>query len=288
MADEITLTGTFEDIADAIREKGISGTMKATDMPGKIRQIAQIDPEDYYTKSETSSAAELSDAFASIPADVATQGYVQEQISDFVTESDVQNMGFQTLDDITAMGFTTESDVTAIVDSSTSDFVDAQQVADQIALNEDGFVQGKVEGEATSAPRAAVALDDTSMRYIIDQGMLDPETIYFPGPRDEDVGGVKPFVAASRPWVDDQGYLKSGDLTAYYDKTETSSAAEISAADEGVRSYASDAINYISSEVSADVDSTNVKHISACYLTDYVELSTSGTPDPDTLYFCVG
>lgn len=62
MADEITLTGTFEDIADAIREKGISGTMKATDMPGKIRQIAQIDPEDYYTKSETSSAAELSGA----------------------------------------------------------------------------------------------------------------------------------------------------------------------------------------------------------------------------------
>jgi len=248
MADEITLTGTFEDIADAIREKGISGTMKATEMPGKIRQIAQIDPEDYYTKSETSSAAELSDAFANVSAN----------LSDFVTESDI------------------------------SDFVDAQQVADQIALNEDGFVQGKAEGEATSAPRVAVALDDTSMRYIIDQGMLDPETIYFPGPADEDVGGVKPFVAASRPWVDDQGYLKSGDLTAYYDKTETSSAAEISAADEGVRSYASDAINYISSEVSADVDSTNVKHISACYLTDYVELSTSGTPDPDTLYFCVG
>lgn len=142
MADEITLTGTFEDIADAIREKGISGTMKATDMPGKIRQIAQLDPEDYYTKSETSSAEEISAGF--------------DQLSD------------------------------------------------------------------------------------------------------------------------------------YYEKTETSSAAEISAADEGVRSYASDAINYISSEVSADVDSTNVKHISACYLTDYVELSTSGTPDPDTLYFCVG
>lgn len=64
MAEDITLTGTFEDIADAIREKGISGTMKATEMPGKIRQIVQIDPEDYYTKAQTSSAAELSAAFA--------------------------------------------------------------------------------------------------------------------------------------------------------------------------------------------------------------------------------
>ena len=76
MADEITLTGTFEDIADAIREKGISGTMKATEMPGKIRQIAQIDPEDYYTKSETSSAAELSDAFANVSVDMS--GYYQK------------------------------------------------------------------------------------------------------------------------------------------------------------------------------------------------------------------
>lgn len=88
-----------------------------------------------------------------------------------------------------------------------------------------------------------------------------------------------PAVISALPVIDPEDY---------YTKSETSSAAEISAADEGVRSYAADAIGYISSEVSADVDSTNVKHISACYLTDYVELSTSGTPDPDTLYFCVG
>lgn len=77
-----------------------------------------------------------------------------------------------------------------------------------------------------------------------------------------------PAVISALPVIDPEDY---------YEKSETSSAAEISAA-----------IGYISAEVSADVDSTNVKHISACYLTDYVELSTSGTPDPDTLYFCVG
>ncbi len=68
MAEDTTLVGTFEDIADAIREKGISGTMKATEMPGKIRQIVQIDPEDYYTRSETSSASELSAAFETVSA----------------------------------------------------------------------------------------------------------------------------------------------------------------------------------------------------------------------------
>jgi len=106
------------------------------------------------------------DVQGNVPADVATQGYVQEyvggQISDFVTESDV----------------------TAIVDSSTSDFVDAQQVADQIALNEDGFVQGKADGQALEAPRAAVQLDEDTMDYIIAQGELTSDTIYFPGPVD--------------------------------------------------------------------------------------------------------
>lgn len=70
MSEETTLVGTFEDIADAIREKGISGTMKAIEMPGKIRQIVQIDPEDYYTRGETSSSSELSTAFSDISSQI--------------------------------------------------------------------------------------------------------------------------------------------------------------------------------------------------------------------------
>lgn len=144
------------------------------------------------------------DAGGSIPADYASMPWVQEQISDFVTESDV----------------------TAIVDSSTSDFVDAQQVADQIALNEDGFAK-QADVDTVSAGLSALSGDVDLLS--VNLGMFE------------------------------------GNVQAN-----------------------TDAIGYISSEVSADVDSTNVKHISACYLTDYVELSTSGTPDPDTLYFCVG
>jgi len=86
------------------------------------------------------------------------------------------------------------------------------------------------------------------------------------------------------------GYTTNDDVTAIVDPVEVkvdNLSGEVMMLT-GTIYDSADAINYISSEVSADVDSTNVKHISACYLTDYVELSTSGTPDPDTLYFCVG
>lgn len=63
--EDSTLTEVFTDIADAIRAKGnIPDTVKMSslEMPGVISALPVIDPEDYYEKSETSSAAEISAA----------------------------------------------------------------------------------------------------------------------------------------------------------------------------------------------------------------------------------
>lgn len=94
MSEETTLVGTFEDIADAIREKGISGTMKAIEMPSKIRQIVQIDPQDYYTKSETSSSVELSTAFAdcALTSQIPTAVSQLDNDSGYVDTQAVQGM----------------------------------------------------------------------------------------------------------------------------------------------------------------------------------------------------
>lgn len=75
-----TLVENFEDIADAIREKGVTGTMRAIDMPAKIRSIVQLDPNDYYKKSETSSAAEISTAFENI------------DLSEYATKDEVSSL----------------------------------------------------------------------------------------------------------------------------------------------------------------------------------------------------
>ena len=72
--EDSTLTEVFTDIADAIRAKGnIPDTVKMSslEMPAVISALPVIDPEDYYEKSETSSAAEISDAFANVSVDMS-------------------------------------------------------------------------------------------------------------------------------------------------------------------------------------------------------------------------
>lgn len=185
--------------------------------------------------------------------------------------------------------------------------------ADGQALSADeeeyaGYTTFTFKSQGPGSTGYTVGASGTEQKFKL-LGVVPEGTVFYT----DDAGGSIPADYASMPWVTEyvageisdlaakdyvqeyvageiSDFVTESDVTAIVDPVETkvdNLSGEVGMLT-GTIYDSVDAINYISSEVSADVDSTNVKHISACYLTDYVELSTSGTPDPDTLYFCVG